>query len=109
MTAQVSILSEEIANPLEEHASEAALFLKSIANKHRLMILCTLIGRELSVGQLNDMVPLSQSALSQHLACLRKAGLVSTRREAQTIYYRLHDNRAERVVAVLKDMYCPDS
>jgi len=92
---------------LAEHAAEAAQLLKSLANESRLMVLCSLIDGELSVGRLNQIVPLSQSALSQHLAALRKAQLVETRRDSQTIYYRLQGHSAEKVIATLKAIYCP--
>jgi DNA-binding transcriptional ArsR family regulator len=107
MSAEVA--SNEM-NPadMQQHASEAANFLKKMANPNRLMILCSLIEGELSVGELNDRVPLSQSALSQHLAGLRKAELVSTRREAQTIYYSLKGDHAIKIVSVLQDIFCPE-
>lgn len=89
-----------------DHAEEAADFLKKMANPNRLMILCSLSDGEMSVTELNARVPLSQSALSQHLAALRQAGLVTTRRESQTIYYRLQGDYALRVVAVLQDIFC---
>ena len=79
----------------------------TLANPDRLMILCTLMGGEMSVGELNEKVPLSQSALSQHLASLRDAGLVSTRKEAQTVYYRIEGTEAAKVIAVLQSIYCP--
>ena len=92
---------------MEQHASQAAELLKKMANPSRLMILCSLSEGELSVGELNERVTLSQSALSQHLAALRKADLVDTRREAQTIFYSLKGNHAMKVVAVLQDIFCP--
>ncbi len=93
---------------LEDKAVEAAEFLKLLANPQRLLILCRLVvEREMSVGQLEEAGELSQSALSQHLAKLRDDGLVATRREAQTIYYRIADNNVQRVLALLKDIYCP--
>ncbi|QEI11950.1 ArsR/SmtB family transcription factor [Cellvibrio japonicus] len=92
---------------LQQHAQAATALLKVLANENRLMILCTLMGGEMSVGELNTAVPLSQSALSQHLASLREAGLVSTRKEAQTVYYRLQGDEAIRVIAVLQSIYCP--
>ncbi len=92
---------------LQDNADQAASLMKQLSNRNRLMILCTLMFEELSVGQLNDLIPLSQSALSQHLAGLREADLVSTRREGQTIYYRLLGDEVGRVIAVLKDIYCP--
>lgn len=91
---------------MESHACEAAGLLKAMANEHRLLILCHLAEGELSVGTLNERVDLSQSALSQHLAVLRECGLVTTRREAQTIYYRLTDGPAVRVMRTLYDLYC---
>ncbi len=92
---------------MQQHAQSAAALLKALANENRLMILCTLMGGEMSVGELNEQVPLSQSALSQHLASLREAGLVSTRKEAQTVYYRLQGDEATKVIAVLQSIYCP--
>lgn len=93
---------------LQIHAGEAAALLKQLSNQNRLMIVCSLVDTELSVGELNEAIPLSQSALSQHLASLREANLVSTRREGQTIYYRLNGDQAVKVVSLLKSMYCPD-
>lgn len=89
------------------YAQEAASLLKSMGNEYRLLVLCSLVGGERSVGELNNMMPLSQSALSQHLASLRKAGLVGTRREAQTIYYSLQGKEAIKVIEVLQSIYCP--
>lgn len=91
---------------LARHADEAARLLKALSNPNRLMVLCLLTEGELSVGQLLERIPLSQSALSQHLASLRDDGLVSTRREAQTIFYRLNGDRAARVIRLLHEMYC---
>lgn len=93
---------------LADNASRAAGLLKAMSNENRLMILCSLQDGELSVGQLNAIVPLSQSALSQHLSSLRKANLVSIRRDSQTIYYRIEGEAATKVIMVLKDIYCPD-
>lgn len=72
----------------------------------RLMILCDLLGGELSVGELQARIGLSQSALSQHLARLRAENLVKTRREFQSIYYSVSSDRALKVIAVLHDLYC---
>jgi DNA-binding transcriptional ArsR family regulator len=90
---------------LEGRAGEAAQLLKLLANDQRLIILCRLKGTEASVGELGEHVALSQSALSQHLAKLRAEGLVATRRDGQTIYYRLANRNAERLVDVLCDLY----
>ena len=91
----------------EASASQAARLLKALSNERRLMILCQLGDGELAVGQIQSRVGLSQSALSQHLAVLRERGVVATRRDGQTIYYRVADPAAVRVVATLADVYCP--
>jgi DNA-binding transcriptional ArsR family regulator len=87
-------------------ASDAVNLLKGLANESRLMIMCVLSEGELSVGELNQRIKLSQSALSQHLAVLREQGLVKTRRESQTIYYSLADTAAMSIVELLHDVYC---
>ena len=92
---------------LQTNATQAAGLLKMLANEKRLMILCALINGEMSVSDLNTQVPLSQSALSQHLAALREAELVSTRRDSQKIYYRLNGDAAVRIIEVLQSIYCP--
>lgn len=90
-------------------AAEAAGVLKSLSNEARLLVLCHLSeAGELSAGELTRRVGLSQSALSQHLARLREERLVATRKEAQTVYYRVADLRVGRVLEVLHDLYCPD-
>lgn len=91
---------------MRDHAGEAATLVKALANDRRLMILCLLVGHERSVGELNDCLDLSQSALSQHLAVLREENLVKTRRDGQTIYYSLVDGPALRILQVLHDTYC---
>lgn len=90
-------------------AAEASAFLKMLANEHRLLVLCRLVEvGEASVGELCQAVGLSQSALSQHLARLREEGLVATRREAQTIFYRIADPRAEGLLQRLHDLFCKE-
>jgi len=91
-----------------EHAAEAARLMNALGNESRLMILCMLAEDEQSVGALNEAVPLSQSALSQQLARLRRQGLVETRRESQTIFYSLREGPAEKIIHLLHDIYCPD-
>ena len=92
-----------------DKAGAAAALLKALSNEHRLLILCHLVAAdELTVGALVERVGLSQSALSQHLARLRDQGLVSFRRESQTLYYRVSDPRAGQVLAVLRDIFCPE-
>lgn len=87
-------------------AERAADLLKNMANPHRLLILCRLHQGECCVGELETVVPLAQSALSQHLARLRKDNIVATRRDAQTIYYRLADPKTARIIKELYALYC---
>ncbi|MGB5257543.1 MAG: metalloregulator ArsR/SmtB family transcription factor [Woeseiaceae bacterium] len=94
------------ATQMQEHAADAAGLMKALGNESRLMILCLLTEGERSVSELNDSIPLSQSALSQQLARLRQQGLVKTRRESQTIYYALANGPADRVIHLLHDIYC---
>jgi DNA-binding transcriptional ArsR family regulator len=94
------------ARELNAKAAEAARLLTALANEHRLAILCELVQGERSVGALVDAVGLTQSALSQHLAKLRAASIVATRRDAQTIYYRLASAAAGRIMKTLADIYC---
>ena len=91
----------------EASASAAAKLLRALSNERRLMILCQLTEGERSVGDLQPRVGLSQSALSQHLSVLREEGIVATRREAQTIWYRIADPAAIKVVATLAEIFCP--
>ncbi|KJE35079.1 ArsR family transcriptional regulator [Thalassospira sp. HJ] len=93
-------------NNLEEKAEQASTLLKAMSNQSRLLILCQLNEGEKSVGELERIVGLSQSALSQHLARLRRDKLVQTRREAQTIYYSLNGDDALRVIETLYGLYC---
>jgi len=88
------------------NAAEACVLLKSMANESRLMILCQLASGEKSVGELLDVVPLSQSAMSQHLALLRRERLVQTRRAAQSIYYSLTSDEVMAVMKTLYELYC---
>lgn len=99
------------AAPLEAmqtHAAEAAALLRSLGNEHRLLVLCHLVEGELGVGELLARVPLSQSALSQHLAVLREAGLVSARREGVQVFYALAPGPVQPLMATLHDIYCHD-
>lgn len=93
----------------EAKAGEAASLLRALANEQRLLILCHLLTTgELSVSALSDQLSLSQSALSQHLAKLRDEGIITNRRESQSLFYRVADEKAARVLALLRDIYCPD-
>lgn len=93
---------------LRDNATEAARLLRALSNENRLMLLCLLFEGEKTVGELNGSLPLSQSALSQHLAVLREEGLVKTRREGQSIHYGLASKPAQRVIETLHALYCPD-
>jgi DNA-binding transcriptional ArsR family regulator len=106
MTATAPQLDLPAARDMNAHAESAARLLKAMANPSRLQILCVLGEGELSVGSLNERVPLSQSALSQHLGVLRQDGLVATRRESQTIYYRVQPGPALEVIRVLHGHFC---
>jgi ArsR family transcriptional regulator len=89
-------------------AGEVAGLLKAMANQRRLMVLCKLVEvGEMRVGELVEAVGLSQSALSQHLAVMREEGLVTFRRESQTLWYRIADPRTEALLAALHHIFCP--
>ncbi len=90
---------------LQDSTRKASGLLKAMSNEHRLLILCQLQGGEKSVGELVRLVGLSQSALSQHLARLRRDNLVRTRREAQTIFYSLVSHEALLVLDQLQRIY----
>lgn len=91
---------------MRAHAGEASALLKALANEQRLLVLCHLASGELAVGELLERVDLGQSALSQHLAKLREAELVQTRREAQVVYYRLAEGPVQALMDTLHDIYC---
>jgi DNA-binding transcriptional ArsR family regulator len=93
-------------NDMPRHAATAAGLLKSLAHPARLLVMCRLVEGEASVTELQALGKLSMSALSQHLAVLRAAGLVQTRRDAQTIFYGLVDSPALAVLQALHDAYC---
>ena len=91
---------------LEEKAEEASRLLTAMANAKRLMVLCNLLDGERSVGDLGDLVGLSSAALSQHLGKMRALNLVTTRRDGQTIYYRLASPEVREVLQTLYRLYC---
>ena len=93
-------------NAMVTNAENAAKWLKAIANPNRLMILCLLLDNELSVTQLNETIPLSQSALSQHLAVLRSQDLVSTRKSSQVVYYSLKNEQVSEVISIMHKQFC---
>jgi DNA-binding transcriptional ArsR family regulator len=95
---------------VQEKVAEVSATLRLLANEKRLLVVCRLaIAGEMSVGALAEAVGLSQSALSQHLARLRADGLVTTRREAQVLYYRISDPRVRRLLEALYGIYCAGS
>lgn len=91
---------------LADKADHAAMVLKSISNKWRLLILCQLVKGEKSVGEMEELIPLSQSALSQHLAVLRRNKLVTTRRAAQMIFYTVNGTEVPFILGALYELYC---
>lgn len=88
-------------------AERASAMMKTLGHSGRLMILCNLANGERAVGELADELDISQSALSQHLARMRAEGLVSTRRESQTVYYQLSDGEVRSVIESLYAIFCP--
>ena len=95
-------------NQMAQSADRASSLMKTLGHKDRLMILCHLADGEKSVGQIADLLQLSQSPLSQHLSRMRKEGLVNTRREAQTIYYSVASGEAARFVELMHELYCSE-
>tara|TARA_B100000282_G_scaffold237769_1_gene180323 strand:+ start:37 stop:399 length:363 start_codon:yes stop_codon:yes gene_type:complete len=91
---------------IQENIHTTSILFKSLSNQKRLLIMCALYDGEKSVGELEEYVKLSQSALSQHLARLRRDGIVKTRRQAQTIYYSIKDPSVRSVMNFLHELYC---
>ena len=91
---------------LQSNATRACAVLKALSNQVRLMLVCQLSEGEKSVGELQDFVKLSQSAVSQHLALLRQPKLVATRRDGQSVYYRLVSGETAAVIKTLHDQFC---
>jgi ArsR family transcriptional regulator, virulence genes transcriptional regulator len=91
---------------MEAAADRASNLLKALANRHRLMIICQLVDAEQSVGDLAAFLGIRESTVSQHLALLRKDGLVETRRDGQTIWYRISSGPAREVVKTLYRVFC---
>ncbi len=101
----MNVILRENPVSVEGNADEAAKLLKAMGNKHRLLILCRLADREHGVGELEEIVGLSQSALSQPLARLRRDQIVTTRRSAQSIYYSIADNKVEQLIHGLARLF----
>jgi DNA-binding transcriptional ArsR family regulator len=95
-----------LADAMMSKSAAASDFSKSLANPHRLMILCLLSQGERSVGDLAAALDLRVSTMSQHLALLRRSGLVTTRRDGQTMHYRIEDPDAQRILETLFSIYC---
>lgn len=91
---------------MQASAKNATDMLKLLGHPDRLMVLCQLKNGEASVGELSRMLNIKQSPLSQHLARMRHEGVVESRREAQTIYYRLSGDKVAQIVTVLYELYC---
>lgn len=103
-------LSSSQANDLflVEGTQKASSLLKAISNEHRLLVLCLLIEQvEMTVGEIQQRVTISQSSLSQHLAKMREEGLVAYRRESQTLHYRIDNPDVEKIIALLKTIFNP--
>lgn len=92
---------------MEKAADQASDLLKALANRHRLLIVCQLVDGERSVGELAELLELRDSTVSQHLALLRKDGVVASRRDAQTIYYSIASEPAREVLTTLYRVFCP--
>lgn len=100
-------MNEKSKRYMQQGAEKACAMLKAVGNQHRLLVLCLLIEHhEMNVGELLEYVDLSQSALSQHLAKMRDEGLVTYRRDAQTLYYRIANPDVEKLVATLNAIFC---
>ena len=104
MTEKAQIDPRKMANA----AQKASELMKTLGHKDRLMVLCHLTSGEKSVGELAGLLDIPQSPLSQHLARMRKESLVTTRREAQTIYYSIASGEAASFVELMHKLYCSD-
>ena len=91
---------------MENNAEKAASFLKSMANKNRILILCHLISDEWTAGELSESIGVKPANLSQHLTWLKQEGLVKTRREGTIIHYSLSDKDVRPLISILFDMFC---
>jgi len=94
---------------MQENATRASELMKLLGHPHRLMILCELNQGERSVGELSESIGINQSPLSQHLARMRHEGVVTSRREAQTVFYSLSGEEVSSIIGLLYDLYCNSS
>ncbi|WP_236585613.1 metalloregulator ArsR/SmtB family transcription factor [Dyella sp. EPa41] len=112
MTRSVKVAATRRRKPawdmasMQRHADEAVAVLKAMGSQNRLMLLCELLEGERSVNDLASSLGLSQSVVSQHLSLLRRDGLVAGRREGQTIYYVISDERVHALMARLFELFC---
>jgi DNA-binding transcriptional ArsR family regulator len=93
---------------LEDKAYSASELLKVLANENRLLIVCHLLQQDMSVNEMQEKIGIRQSALSQHLAILRREGIVRTQRRSQFIYYSLASSEARKVLQTLYNIFCRD-
>jgi DNA-binding transcriptional ArsR family regulator len=91
---------------MQAAADRASELLKAMANRHRLLILCQLVEGERSVGELAEFLGIRDSGVSQHLALLRKDGLVAARRDGQTIWYSVASAEARVLLSTLYEIFC---
>ena len=107
MKKTTMVANSKVSVDFQKNAAEVAAILSALANERRLMILCKLVEYgEATVGTLVEDVGISQSALSQHLSKLRDEGIVTFRKERQTVWYRIADHRIEKLFATLHDLFC---
>ncbi len=106
MEGVTGVATTDDLSALAPKAEEVAELLSALAHSKRLMAMCRMMDEEVSVGVLAEAVGLGQSALSQHLSKLRALGLVTTRRDGQTIYYRLASPEARELIGTLYRLYC---
>ena len=109
-SSKLPVLSKDLRaedlDKMMENAQTASNFLKAISHEGRMMILCYLSAGEKSVTQMEELLSARQAAVSQQLSRLRFEGLVKTRREGKTIYYRLADDRSTQILEVVYDLFC---
>ena len=100
VATQVSLIDKQ------EHIEQAARALKSISHPLRLKILCVIGDQEACVQEIVDAVGTSQSNISQHLAILRDKGILTCRKHANRVYYRVGDGRTLRLIVMMRDVFC---
>lgn len=100
--------AEKTASAMQRNADEAVAVLKGLASRNRLLLLCQLVEGERPVGELAQALGLAQSVVSQHLSLLRREGVVSGRRDGQSIFYRISDPRVRKLIATMFTLFCTD-